>query len=694
MARRRASKQAASHRANSNRHGLSHPTTPPAASRRGNAQRMLLLGDDIDVGSYTSPRQSRAQEARNTEERNYRGHSDRKLRQMGITFVSPQDPPVADSQVGSQQSSPPSENTTSDTARPSIPNSSFDASLASAVGSETDNLPTDTQSIATPHKDPQTEPITPMRRSATDVSSPGEEVVFVPRNRRRNPAARTENQNPPSKTVLEQVTVQQNVIIETGSSKIEKTTISQTLHSESQNTSSGTPSPNTRRKTRRGVKVVDQDDEEAEIMNDYIQNLQENGEMGDGLFSLRLLGTQLPDLDDTEHQVTSSNPPLSDEGPTSDGSDTKSSDEPPWDVNTPVVIGKRYGDSGVEYLFKPAGSQVGEAIWLESGDMTHDIQHLIDHFEASLGDVDIHGWDRTQDDTVEMLREQQGQDEDEGFDLDDMINMMNGKQNKRGIFPNASKLADAYDDFDIMDRSRVSLMGPRQRKLRKRDIGYQLPPQFLDDGDMGMDEAEAEIDAELHKFIANDREKKRIRKQEREELRQAGLLGNKASKPGAMDFRSFSTNSSPVSQVHASITSFLMNGLAERLTLPPMPKAERVQIHVIAAKFYMTSKSQGKGDNRFPVLYKTKRTALFEGDEEAISDILTGVATRLARGRPVHNQEGSIVGTGAAEIGQGNKGYEMLAKMGWTTGTGLGSNRSGILDPVQAIIKSSRTGLG
>ncbi|KAK6359572.1 hypothetical protein TWF696_000724 [Orbilia brochopaga] len=737
MARRKPSRQSPSHHANNNRSSSrSHPSTPQNG-RRGNAQRMLLLGQDFGLSMYNNPGPSRghhnftlAQEARNTEEHFYRQHGDRKLRQMGITFVSPQDPQDPESQIGSQQpsTSPSSEETPSNPTQSPPINTSV-TTLAPATSSELNSSSVDSQSVAAAPETMKIErPVTPPRRSTTDVSSPGEEVVFVPRNRRRNPTAQAEQQKQPSKTVLEQVVVQSNIMMTKSSANIDKPFGPRKLDFELQSTNAGQSTSKNQKKTRRGAKYTEDeeiDDEADAIMNDYIRNLQENGEAVDDLFSLRLLGNQLPDVDSDEHHLPSNNPQAPDEEASSDTSSTKSDEDGlEWSVHTAVVTGKRYGDSGVEYLFKPAGSTLEEAIWLGGADMTHEIQHLIDHFEAGLGDIDMPGWNETQDETLAMLLQQEEEDtEDEGFDLDDMIKMMNGKQNKRGIFPNASKLADAYDDFDIMDRERASLAGPSKRKSRKCNIG-QIPPQFL--ANQEMDEEEYEIHAQLDRFIASDRERKRIRKQEREELRQAGLLGNnKASKPGSMDIKSFAPHSSPLSQVHSLVTSFLMNGFADRLTLPPMSKADRVHIHMIASKFNLSSKSQGKGDGRFPVLNKTKRTTVYEGDEPAIARTLDSLARRFARNRSfggnfpvprhgggpgggrgggsggggggggiIHNRDGMIVGTGAAEIGQGNKGYEMLARMGWTTGTGLGSNRSGILDPVQAIVKNSRTGLG
>ncbi|KAJ6260392.1 hypothetical protein Dda_4618 [Drechslerella dactyloides] len=717
MPRRKQPRPAPSHRANSNHHSNRHQAAmSPHGGRRGKAQRLLLLGDDYDLGLYDRPGPTRghhnltlAQEARNTEERAYRGNSDRKLRQMGITFVSPQDPQDPENLIGTLQSSSSSEEEIVDPIQSHADNSLHGPAPASATASDLDNGLTESQP-ATPRKNPKIEtPVTPVQQSINEVSSPVEEVVFVPRNRRRNLAAQPEPQKPSSTTILEQIKVETNVIMERSTAKKDQTI------EEPRTFNAGKSASKSPKKNRRGLKQPDyddMDDEEADIMEDYIRNLQENGETLDSAFSLRLLGNQLPEVDSDEHQIPSNDPQAPDEA-SSETSEPKSSDEEiEWDVHTAIVIGKRYGETGIEYLFKPAGSALDEAIWLAT-DMLDEIQHLVDHFEAGLGDVDLPEWSQQQDETLAMLLQQEDDDdEDFEFDVDDMISMMNGGQNKRGVFPNASKLADAYDDFDIMDRNRASLAGPSKRKPRKASLAYQIPAQFLAEEELD-DAEEDEIRAQLDKYIAQDRERKRARKQEREDRRAAGLLGKaKAPKTASMDIRSFSDG--PLGgQVNALITTFLMNGLTERLTLPPMSKQERAQIHVIASKFFMTSKSQGKGDERFPVLYKTKRTTLFEGDEAAIAGVLSAVGNRFARNGPVRgnfralrrggggggggeirNKDGMIVGTGAAEIGQGNKGYEMLAKMGWTTGTGLGSNRSGILDPVQAIVKNSRTGLG
>jgi len=128
----------------------------------------------------------------------------------------------------------------------------------------------------------------------------------------------------------------------------------------------------------------------------------------------------------------------------------------------------------------------------------------------------------------------------------------------------------------------------------------------------------------------------------------------------------------------------------------------------------LKSKSAGQGNNRFPVLYRSKRTARYE------EHIFNAVETRISRRflprmdvnskRPgakqsnraggfnnvdVSYRDGDIVGASAPELGVENKGRAMLEKMGWSTGTALGAlNNKGILEPVSHVVKTSKAGLG
>ncbi|KAF3920712.1 hypothetical protein AA313_de0200879 [Arthrobotrys entomopaga] len=529
-------------------------------------------------------------------------------------------------------------------------------------------------------------------------SSEEDQLVFIPRNQRRQisgqPKLLSDNPSPPSVKLSEPTTY----------------------------TGLGTTNPKGK---SRMVKLGDDSDKDSsdndEAIRDYIQNVQEHENSNIENISLRPLGNHLSDLEVVPEE-SGSNEELRDSahGEVSEDSDSDTNLKyADIDLDVAAVVARREGLSGTEYLFKPEGSTLVEAIWLEPSDMLHNKQYLIDLFESSLGDREASepgsnlgartyekqrfiGEENTPGPLRDIEYGLQVSEDGEDYDTDDLLNMVIGKPNKHGKFPSASKLADAYDNFDVMDRERFSLRGPSKRRDKKTRVS-QLSSGLAA---MSMDDHELELNNQLTRQIMQDRERKRLRKQEKDSLRKAIT----PAKPTSIDIRG-SEDGIPRDQVPRRIKEFLMNGTAERLSLPPMPKGDRQQVHVLARQFFMTSKSQGNGNNRFPVLFKTKRTTLFEGNEQAIDDLLRNSGNRYSRvgqaktrgkagrlqvsaGNRIFNADGMIVGTGAAEIGQGNKGYEMLAKMGWTTGTGLGSNRTGILDPIQAIVKNSRTGLG
>ena len=126
----------------------------------------------------------------------------------------------------------------------------------------------------------------------------------------------------------------------------------------------------------------------------------------------------------------------------------------------------------------------------------------------------------------------------------------------------------------------------------------------------------------------------------------------------------------------------------------------------------MKSLSKGSGEQRHPVLTKTLRTRAFDEDvftalENRFTrrflprmDRMKGsrAATRKGKGTPAASaayRDGEIVGAAAPELGLENRGRAMLEKMGWSTGTGLGSlNNKGLLAPIPHTVKNTRTGLG
>ncbi|KAJ9273808.1 hypothetical protein DTO212C5_87 [Paecilomyces variotii] len=270
------------------------------------------------------------------------------------------------------------------------------------------------------------------------------------------------------------------------------------------------------------------------------------------------------------------------------------------------------------------------------------------------------------------------------------------KASRESMFVSASALADALDEdpyhgFDIMDFDRPSLR--KKPKGRRRGINFEL--------------SDSETEEQLERAWRNDRERKKIKKQQREELRSQGLLGRK---PGKLDMKAKYSKGISIDNVRSEIRSFLLSS-AESLPLPPMGKEYRKLVHEIANAVSLKSQSRGNGPSRFPVLYKTSRTPKFtQRDIPNIDKAFSrggrprghaggkGTQPSSKRGRPnaaASYADGDIVGASAPEIGAENKGRAMLEKMGWSSGTALGAqNNKGILHPVAHVVKNSRTGLG
>ena len=148
-----------------------------------------------------------------------------------------------------------------------------------------------------------------------------------------------------------------------------------------------------------------------------------------------------------------------------------------------------------------------------------------------------------------------------------------------------------------------------------------------------------------------------------------------------------------------------------------MSNEERKVVHEIANVFKLKSKSIGGGKSRYPVLYRTARTAQYSDElRRKIDSTLfsrrfllrmdkgkrRGQVLGKGRGAGAPNKSGlsyrngEVVGAAAPELGQENKGRAMLEKMGWSTGTTLGAlnNTRGIAQPVAQIVKTGKAGLG
>ncbi|KAF2685804.1 hypothetical protein K458DRAFT_300352 [Lentithecium fluviatile CBS 122367] len=272
-----------------------------------------------------------------------------------------------------------------------------------------------------------------------------------------------------------------------------------------------------------------------------------------------------------------------------------------------------------------------------------------------------------------------------------------GGQRSGSSFPSAVAMADAldmdpYGAFDIMDTERPSL-----RPVKKGRRG-QMPPE-LDDSDLN-DQIQATWRA--------DRDKKRLKKAEREELRKQGLLGRKGKAP---DLGVKYKDGVDMMEVVEDIRNFLHSEM-QTLSLPPMEAQRRAIVHQVVNQLGVNSNSRGDGASRFTVLSKSRRTAAVDDDAfDAIIEhprfkrrLLAPIYPARQKGpkapkgkktRPtVGYKDGDIVGASAPELGPENRGRALMEKMGWSKGMALGAHdNKGILHPIAHTVKTNKAGL-
>ncbi|KAJ4291499.1 squalene synthetase-like protein [Collariella sp. IMI 366227] len=319
--------------------------------------------------------------------------------------------------------------------------------------------------------------------------------------------------------------------------------------------------------------------------------------------------------------------------------------------------------------------------------------------DLDLFNKDDDGGDMDADIDDETFARLLAKQEELGLDADDLV-LFSGSYAQTGTRkasgkrpadrPSAMEVADAFDSLGLDDWAHLTGQQPRKRHSKR-------PPNFnVDDPDM---------EAALRAAWQGDRERKKTRKLERESLRAEGLLGKNAN-PEDMRVRYLS--GMKLDDFKTELISFLLSS------------DERFILHELANKFNIKSQSTGKGDQRRPVLYRTKRTLRFTPSEAQAH--VQGASDRIHRkyfhrldnkftnkgpGAPRTSggatggfkalvlREGEVVGASVPELGAENKGRNMLEKMGWSKGMALGAmDNKGILEPVAQVMKRGKAGLG
>ena len=167
-------------------------------------------------------------------------------------------------------------------------------------------------------------------------------------------------------------------------------------------------------------------------------------------------------------------------------------------------------------------------------------------------------------------------------------------------------------------------------------------------------------------------------------------------------------------QLNRDIKEFVRHeDVGEEMELEPYPPIIRKFVHELAHMYGLQSKSNGKGVERHCVLVKCQNTRL-PRDIKRLDRFLDSAQKaakwafinpkgekdkkktkpKLATPAAARVTPGTIVGAEAAPIEEDNVGNKMLRKLGWSPGQGLGSSKEGRTEPVEAIFRGNRTGLG
>jgi hypothetical protein len=493
-------------------------------------------------------------------------------------------------------------------------------------------------------------------------------------------------------------------------------------------------------------------------MDDYMQNLDDFGLTGDMMGASGFARREM-DLDAGSHNDWESA-----SGSQLDGDDENGG----WDsdmlqdfdgmstssdvMDTVVrILSKRTRTSGLHYLCVYEGAVPDDARWLPANFLARAAEkELIRAFEeaaelrelAMVASSNSSGEDDDDEEEDEEGDEDEEEEDDEELD-DETIARVLQKQEELGLgsdevllyggdeffagsssaktsfrgygrpsknrqarvpgnrdpsFPSASAMVDAlamdpYAGFDIMDTERPSL------KPKKKGRRGQMPPELED----------ADLNEQLQNSWAADRAKKRVKKAEREEQRQQGLLGRKGK---SANVQVKYKGGFGMDDILEEVREFLLDD-RQTLSLPPMDSQLRAMFHQISASFGLNSRSRGDGQDRFTIFSKTSRTPNFTDAEIDRIILKKGFHKRLRgplqnkkgprgstfrsgnRVRPqVGYQDGETVGANAPELGPENRGHALMMKMGWAKGKGLGAGgNEGILQPIAHTVKTNKAGL-
>jgi hypothetical protein len=169
-----------------------------------------------------------------------------------------------------------------------------------------------------------------------------------------------------------------------------------------------------------------------------------------------------------------------------------------------------------------------------------------------------------------------------------------------------------------------------------------------------------------------------------------------------------------IKEIRDEFEAFYSDIKRNSMAFPPLDSHGIKTIQKIAYLFNMKSRKFGTGLKSHAVVIKNKRTFRSHPDYHSVNQLMRQrpVFNRIdqkrakttieheqqkssRRGIPskAHVQEGDIVGANAPEISGDNIGRQLLVRMGWSNGQGLGADNRGIPEPVIAKVKKTKLGI-
>lgn len=148
-----------------------------------------------------------------------------------------------------------------------------------------------------------------------------------------------------------------------------------------------------------------------------------------------------------------------------------------------------------------------------------------------------------------------------------------------------------------------------------------------------------------------------------------------------------------LTSANEKLSRFLQDPAQSELRLHPMQKSERDQLSHLASLYSLQMMSEGARGLKCPVLKKTSNTMQAVQIDMDRSPSLWTHFKRQRKTPPASVTSEDAVDEPCA-IDKSNIGNQILNRMGWTPGTGLGSRGQGITSPVLARMRPKYLGLG